>query len=353
MLYVSIFLWAAISAGFSFFNRSEVQKVIGGVLFCFLAVYLVFFAGLRAPNIAPDYLNYVDWLHRAGQSIDTIANEFKDPGFLLLFSVIHWLDLPDFTFFCIVAGISILAKFIFSKEVLNGYLTYLIFFLVFSRFYIVHDLVQVRVGVAIALASCGLVFAFKGRMLKGLLLFCFGLSFHLSVIMFFPVFLLLLFGFKGFSRGAILAIVLCSFALTSLISGLSGWLGSFSRLAPYLNGEYQTSVLSLLSFYFLIRLVIVGFILVTFYKYLSNVERFVLSLTVMGLALQILFSWNDSLSLRTAELFGFFDMVTFVMLLRFFDYKSRAAYAFFLLLVAGAFYSSSLKIIDAYASVLS
>jgi hypothetical protein len=214
-------------------------------------------------------------------------------------------------------------------------------------------MVQVRVGVAIALASCGLVFAFKGRMLKGLLFFCFGLSFHLSVIMFFPVFLLRLFGFKGFSRGAIVVVVLCSFALTSLISGLSGWLGSFSRLAPYLNGEYQTSVLSLLSFYFLIRLVIVGFILVTFYKFLSEIERFVLSLTVMGLALQILFSWNDSLSLRTAELFGFFDMVTFVMLLRFFDYKSRAAYAFFLLLVAGAFYSSSLKIIDAYASVLS
>lgn len=353
MLYVAIFLWAVISAVFSFINYSKALKVIGGIVFCFLCFYLVFFAGLRAPDIVPDYLNYVDWLHRAGQSIDTIVNEFKDPGFLLLFSVVHALGLPDFTFFCIVASVSILAKFIFSKEVLNGYLAYFVFFMIFSRFYIVHDMVQVRVGVAIALASCALIFFFKGQIIKGLFFLCLGLSFHLSVVMFFPVFLMLVFGFKGFSRGTIVAVLLCSFALTSLISGLSGWLGGFSRLAPYLNGEYQTSALSLISFYFLIRVMIVSFILVGFYQFLSDVEKFSLSLTVIGLALQILFSWNDSLSLRTAELFGFFDMVTFVMLMRFFTYKSGVAYALFLFAVGAVFYTSSLKIIDAYASVLS
>ncbi|KAI2694271.1 EpsG family protein [Pseudomonas sp. TNT3] len=350
---MSIFLWTAMGAGFSFVNDSRALKIFGFIVFCFLTVYLVFFAGLRAPDIAPDYFNYVEWLHRAGKSIDTIAAEFKDPGFLLLFSVVHWLGLPDFAFFCVVAGISILAKSVFSKEVLSGYFSYFIFFLIFSRFFIVHDLVQVRVGVAIALASCALMFFYKGQSLKGLLLFCFGLSFHLSVIMFFPVFILLMSGFKGFSRGLILSIIIASFALSSLISGLSGWLGGFSRLAPYLNGEYQTSALSLLSFYFLIRLSIISFILLAFYQVLSDVERFVLSISVIGLALQILFSWNDSLSLRTAELFGFFDMVTFVMLMRFFDCKSKIVYGVFLFAIAGAFYASSLKIIDAYASVLS
>ena len=158
MLYLSLFISTALLSIFSFVNDNERTKVIGGILFSFLFVYLVFFAGLRAPEIAPDYLNYIGWLNRVGLSLDTILAEFKDPGFLLAFSLVHWLGLPDFVFFCLIAYLSLQSKVIFSKNIFLGCFSYLIFFLIFSRFYIVHDMVQVRVGAAIALASCGLIF---------------------------------------------------------------------------------------------------------------------------------------------------------------------------------------------------
>lgn len=353
MLYLSVFILTALLSIFSFVDDDEKTKVVGGILFSFLLVYLVFFAGLRAPEVAPDYLNYIDWLNRAGLSLDTILAEFKDPGFLLAFSLVHWLGLPDFVFFCLIAYLSLQAKVIFSRNIFLGCYSYLIFFLIFSRFYIVHDMVQVRVGVAIALASCGLVFFFRDQYVKGVVFYLLGLSFHLSVVMYLPVFVLLFFGFKKLSRFNIVALLVGAFALSSLISGFSAQLSEISRLAPYLNGEYKTSALSLFSFYVMVRAALIVVILGLFYKKLSDAEHFVLCMSAVGLALQVLLSWNDTFSLRTAELFGMFDMACFVMLMRFLECRSKIVYGLLLFGVATVFYMATLKVVDDYASVLS
>jgi hypothetical protein len=100
-------------------------------------------------------------------------------------------------------------------------------------------------------------------------------------------------------------------------------------------------------------LALVATILTFFYKRLLGIEHFTLCMSVVGLAFQMLLSWNDSFSLRTAEIFGFFDMACFVMLMRFFNYRSRLVYGFLLFGIASIFYISSLKLVDAYASVLS
>lgn len=353
MLYLAIFFSTALCGLFPFVREENDSKIVAGIFFSFLLLFLILFAGLRGSEVAPDYFNYIDWLYSVGRSIDTILREFKDPGFLLAFSFIHWVGLPDFVFFSLIACLSLQAKAIFSKEIFGGNFAYLIFFLIFARFYIVHDMVQVRVGVAVALASCGAVFFYSRQVAKGLLFYCLGLSFHLSVIMFFPFILLIMLGFRHFSRVQLASLLIASFALSSLIAGFSNQLMGFSRLAPYLNGEYHTNPLSLFSFYFIVRLVLVVSILAFFYKYLSGIEHFTLCMSVAGLAFQMVLSWNDSFSLRTAEIFGFFDMACFVMLMRFLNYRSRMLYGLLLFGMASVFYISSLKLVDAYASVLS
>ena len=77
------------------------------------------------------------------------------------------------------------------------------------------------------------------------------------------------------------------------------------------------------------------------------------TITAIGLALQISLSWNDSFSLRAAEIFGFFDMACFVMLMRLFDYRSRFLYGLMLVGMAAVFYVSSLKMVEDYRSVFS
>lgn len=353
MLYLVTFFSTALFGLFPFVREEKHSKIIAGILFSFLLLFLVLFAGLRGAKVAPDYFNYIDWLYSVGLSVDTILQEFKDPGFLLTFSLIHWVGLPDFVFFTLIAFLSLQAKLIFSKEIFRGYFAYFLFFLIFARFYIVHDLVQVRVGVAVALASCGVIFFYRRQVAKALLFYCLGLSFHLSVVMFLPFIILIMFGFRYFSRLQLVTLLTASFVLSSLIAGLSSQLMGFSRLAPYLNGEYHTNALSLFSFYFLVRLALISSILTFFYQRLYDIEHFALGMSVVGLAFQMLLSWNDSFSLRTAEIFGFFDMACFVMLMRFLDYRSRLIYGFLLFGIAAVFYISSLKLVDTYASVLS
>ncbi|EXF95570.1 hypothetical protein HK44_025340 [Pseudomonas fluorescens HK44] len=353
MLYLSIFL-AALLCGFFSLVRDERNMIIfSRTVFAILLLYLVMFAGLRAPDVAPDYFNYIDWLYRVGKSPESIFEEFKDPGFLLTFSFINWLGLPDFVFFSFIAFISLQAKAIFSNVVFRGCFSYFLFFLIFSRFYIVHDMVQVRVGAAIALASCGIMFFYTGQKTKGLIFYFLALSFHFSVMVFLPCFVFVMLGFRYFGRASIAVLLGSAFALSTLISGFTDSLSEFSRLAPYLNGEYHTAALSLFSFYFLVRFTLVVTVLIIFYERLTEVERFVLCMSVVGLALQVLLSWNDSFSLRAAEVFGFFDMACFAMLMRLFNYRSRIIYSLMLVGIAAVFYVSSLKMVEDYHSVLS
>lgn len=353
MLYLLIFLTALSCGFFSLVRDQKNITAISRVLFAVLFLYLVLFAGLRASDVAPDYLNHIDWLYRVGTSPESIFEEFKDPGFLLTFSFIHWLGLPDYVFFSLVALISVYAKSVFSNIVLRGYFSYLLFFMIFSRFYIVQDMVQVRVGVAIALASCGMMFFYTGQKTKGLIFYFLALGFHLSVIVFLPCFALVMLGFRYVGRVGIAVLLGSAFALSTLISGFADRLSGFSRLAPYINGEYHTSALSLFSFYFFSRITLVVTVLIVLYQRLTESERFVLSLSAVGLALQVSLSWNDSFSLRSAEIFGFFDMSCFVMLIRLFDYRSRFLYWLMLVGIATVFYASSLKMVEDYHSVFS
>ncbi|TVT90124.1 EpsG family protein [Pseudomonas sp. RGB] len=353
MLYFLVF-FTALSCGFFSLVRDQKNIVIlSRPLFAVLFLFLFLFAGLRAPDMAPDYLNYISWLYRVGTSPESIFEEFKDPGFLLTFSFIHWLGLPDYVFFSFVSLISLYAKSIFSNIALRGCFSYLLFFMIFSRFYIVQDMVQVRVGVAIALASCGMMFFYTGQKTKGLIYYFLALSFHLSVITFLPCFALVMLGFRFVGRVSIVVLLGLAFALSTLISGFADRLSGFSRLAPYINGEYHTSALSLFSFYFITRMTLVTGILIVLYQRLTEAERFILSLSAIGLALQISLSWNDSFSLRAAEIFGFFDMACFVMLMRLFDYRSRFLYGLMLVGMAAVFYVSSLKMVEDYRSVFS
>lgn len=353
MLYLSIFL-TALSCGFFSLVRDQKSTVIlSRFLFAVLFLFLFLFAGLRAPDVAPDYLNYISWLYQTGTSPESIFEEFKDPGFLLTFSFIHWLGLPDYVFFSFVALISLYAKSIFSNIALRSSFSYLLFFMIFSRFYIVQDMVQVRVGIAIALASCGMIFFYIEQKAKGIIFYFLALGFHLSVIAFLPCFALVMLGFRYVGRVGIAVLLGSSFALNSIISGFADHLSGFSRLAPYINGEYHTSQLSLLSFYFVTRITLVVWVLISLYQKLTEVERFFLTLSAIGLALQISLSWNDSFSLRAAEIFGFFDMASFVMLMRLFGYRSRFLYWLMLVGMAAVFYVSSLKMVEDYRSVFS
>lgn len=353
MAYFLMFIFLSLSELVSSLGKYFSYRYAGKTYFVLLFAVMVIFAGFRAPGIDPDYSNYIEWLHSTYNNPSEIFTQFKDPGFTGLYVVLKFLSIPDTIFFCVVAFISLQAKSVFSKYIMNGAWAYLLFFMICSRFYIVHDLIQIRVGVAISLASCALVSIYRGGRFGALAVYLLALSFHLSVIMFAPIIFMVWFGFRFLNRFSLILIPALSFVFSGAIVLLSGQLRSIERLAPYINGEYQTTAVSLFSFYFIVRLALLSFIISSLYRKMSDFERFLVFMSVMGLSLQALLSWNDSLSLRFAELFGFFDMACFLVVTRFFEKKSQILYVIGLVGLGGLLYFSSTKLVAEYAASFS
>lgn len=349
MGYFLVFVAVSLTELVATIGRTCHFRYAGRTYFVVVFAAMVLFAGARAPGVDPDYLNYVGWLQSIYFNPDSFFTELKDPGFSALYVLLKFIGFSDAVFFCLIAFIALYAKMAFSRSVFNGAWAYFLFFLVFARFFIVHDMIQVRVGVAISLSSFALIGLYRGQRTAPLIVYLIGMSFHLSVAMFAPVVILLIAGFRHFSRFWLIAIPAASFFLGGVIVSFSSHLAAIPRLAPYINGEYATTAITFFSFYFLIRVAFLSIVILALYKRLSHFETFLVFMSVLGLSVQILLSWNDSLSLRFAELFGFFDMACFVMLFRFFDAKSRFLYACGLIAFGGVLYFSSLKLVGEYS----
>ncbi|TWR92319.1 EpsG family protein [Pseudomonas saxonica] len=349
MAYYAIAILASIFLlGAALFRNSPAERLSVSIVALLYVVGLAIFAGFRSPDIAPDYLNYVSWL-KSIQENNLFFDEMKDPLFVGTYLVINDLGFSDTSFFFLIALLSLGFKYLFSKFVFDNKYVLMILFLILSRFYIPHDFIQVRVGLAIGLASCGLILFFKGRRFLGSLLYLIGLGFHLSVSIFIPVFFMLILNLQLKSRLVLSALIISSFMLSFVLPNAINIFANVERVTPYLNGGYATTATPLFSFYFMSRFFLIVLIITVYLERLSAVEKFVTLMSILGLCIQIMLSWNDAFSLRFAELFGFFDMAMFCMMYRFFDSKSKLIYSLGLMIMSFIYYYSSLKLVSEYA----
>lgn len=348
-VYGVAFVVMAIMALTDFFSKSRSLSVVLAVCFAIMCLFFALLAGLRAPTVDPDYLNYLGWLERLSNEPGLVISEPKDPGFQMLYVALHAFGFNVEVFFALIALLSVGFKAYYARQVFDGRFAMLVFFMVFARFYIVHDFIQIRVGVAIAIASCALILAFDQRRWAALALYLVAISFHAAVLAMLPAFLLFFASRVNVPRYWQVLVLLGAASLLGLVPFAVQHLSMFSRIAPYLSGEYKTTTISLFSIYFLVRLIFVLFLLVAVYHLLGSFERFLVFMSTLGLGFQIAFSWNDALGLRLAEVFGFYDMAMLCLVLKFLDFRSRLLFVLVLLCLASVFYVSSLKLVGAYA----
>lgn len=333
--------------GTACFKNTTAEKISISIAAFIYITGLAVFAGLRSPDVAPDYLNYVSWLRNISEN-NSFFEEIKDPLFVGTYLVLNNLGFSDALFFFLIAIFSLSFKYLFSKIVFDNKYSLMILFLILSRFYIPHDFIQVRVGLAIGIASCGLMFFFKGQRSLGSILYIISLGFHLSVSVFVPIFAMLLLNAQVKSRWFLSALIIISVLLSSVLPKALNIFSSIERLAPYLDGGYETKVTPLFTFYFMSRFLLVVVLIAVYFERLNATEKFVTRMSIFGLCIQIMLSWNDALSLRFAELFGFFDMAMFCIMYRFFEYKSKVIYSLFLIMMGFIYFYSSLKLVNDY-----
>ncbi|NWL44940.1 EpsG family protein [Pseudomonas alloputida] len=348
IIYVIAFAASAVMAMTDFFSKGRSVKAILLLLLAVFCIAYALLAGLRGGGVDPDYVNYVSWLARLDRQPSLVFGEFKDPGFQLLYLAVSELGLGHAFFFVLVAFISLAFKAYYARHVFAGRFAMLVFFMIFARFYIVHDFIQIRVGLAIAIASCAMILCYEQRRVAAMMLYLLAASFHAAVLAMFPLFLIFLIRQFSIPRILQLGILAGAFLMLLVLPLAVSHLAAFSRIAPYLSGEYHTTKISLFSIYFIVRFCFAMFLIVVVYPSLEGGQRFLLLMSVIGLAYQIAFSWNDALGLRFAEVFGFFDMAMLCLLIKYLDFNSRLLFFLGLVMLGGVFYASSLKLVNPY-----
>jgi len=308
-------------------------------VFWVLLVFLSLFVGFFSKTGSVDYDNYVDLLSEniPANRYDLLA--LKDPFFQLIGFILRNSDGSLITLTFVTAFLSIWIKLtVFSNKYYKNFFGVAVLFL-FSRFFLLHEFTQMRAALGIAFISIAVLYALEKKPSLMLLMVALAGLTHLSTVALLPV---ILFAYKtSFRLKQIFFVVLLVVALAlALVFDAE----NFSRISPYLTGEYYVSENTLLSFYFIIKIFVVAALSFK-WSLLNPGLRCALIATVYGMFLTLVFLQNDVLSLRLSELTAVFDCICFAY---FFKYVLKINYFhsyYFAFILAGFFFFSATNVV--------
>ena len=214
-----------------------------------------------------------------------------------------------------------------------------------GRFFLLHEFTQLRASLGIALISLSIVYAMENRPVLLVATASLAALTHLSTLALLPAVLLV------YPAGYKIKIYIAAFAAVGALSVATLFnMDRFSRLAPYLTGEYPVTTNTLFSLYFMFKVTLLAGLLLQ-WKSLPTAMRHALVISAYGILLTWLFVQNDVLSLRLGELTAVFDCLCFAY---FFRHGLRlgpvCGYGAGLG-IAVLFYFSSIKIVNSLSGV--
>lgn len=323
-------------------NINTQSLYIVGVL---LITILSLFSGLRSPASDPDYFNYIDWLNPQTPIQDwTELLSKKDPLFQIIGILFRSND-EDLVFLMLaisLISLSIKIRILKSPEY-RGLLGLGLLFLI-SRFFLVHEFTQIRAGLAISLATLAFIYSLERRWILALIILALGVLTHASTIVLAP---LLLYSHPANLRRKILFGGLAVALITFLVLYTQYSADIIARISPYFSGEYDVKENSLLSFYFLIKIATVAFLLFQWHDLNRGMRLAVIS-CLYGIILTIIFLDNDVLSLRLSELTAIFDSICLAYIFIFYSGKYRLIAMQYAILLSAIFYGSASRIVNDY-----
>ncbi|MBS3989461.1 MAG: EpsG family protein [Dethiobacter sp.] len=317
-----------------------------------VALILIFFSGLRGEGVDADLINYISWFYGISRASFDYISLAKDPAFVVLSILSHQLGFGIQLVLFSFALVAVTTKILYFKLSDSFKYWHIAVYLYFCRFYFVQDMTQIRAGAAIGLATLAFILIYKKRNLFGVCLFAISLFFHLSVVVLVPVVVAVYLGRDFISRYPIFIIIILSFFLNAyldyffIISGLYSHL----RLVDYIGGAFETVELSLFSFYFIIKILLLGYLIFFQWSNLTRFWRLVVYIGVISSCFQLAFSQYDSLALRLAEVFALFDVQLFMapLFIEKLGRHFRSLYLSFLIVLGAVFFISSLNIMNPY-----
>jgi hypothetical protein len=197
----------------SFLFVSKYIRIPQKYLLFVIAVVLILIAGLRQTGVDFDSTAYADIF----DTFDSPVNYFKDyqynslfePAYYLIPGIIKsYLSLNITWSFLIFAIIGIGLKFIAIPRLTD--LVFLSAIVYCGHFFILHDMTQIRAGIASGILLLCIPQIQKRNFFRFLLLLCLGLLFHYSMIIFLPFYFL---GSKSINKKVYLSLLFVPYIL--------------------------------------------------------------------------------------------------------------------------------------------
>jgi len=340
VIYILYFIFLAILAiqyDFTPFNNNY-------LLFSVI-VLLALLAGLRGINVSRDYYNY----RYIFDNVYTFTNgnlsylTVFEPGFIaiiLFFRLIFEYNyvvaiMLFYAFFSVILKI-----YAIRRLSVNPYLTILFYF---SYYFLIHEMTQIRIGLASAIFLLSLIPFLQGKRKSFVCLILIASLFHYSAIFYL---LLLMFDINKFNRNLYSCIIILSLILGVLKLPLLSLFGNFdfANISDKLNNYVELSEngsLSINVFNSLNILNILCCIYLMFFVSKETIERdkklmLFLKCSILSIFLLSFLSGAAAFSFRFFQLFGVVQMFLFTYLSRYFP--ARKFNIFILVLIAAFFF---------------
>lgn len=298
-----------------FRNRLKYFNVFTSI---FIIVALIYSAGFRIDGYDfSNYKNGYEW------------NSFREPFFRLLVTFLHILSASYRSFFVIVATITVLLTYKYLAQE-DGELYWLALLVFVSNYYMQHDYIQIRIGLACSIFLYQLYYIAKGKKKKALALWIISCCCHFSMIIGAVSFFISKKRISDFEALSFLLIftflfilAIKGFSLVSLayhIPGISYYYRLYTLAMK--NGQYTTiniyNPLYLLRFFIFFLCLFKRKILL---KYTGDIFYY-LRLYFCGILIYLLFADIPVFAFRGSEIFFITELLLFPMIKRLFADKN-------------------------------
>jgi hypothetical protein len=342
VIYILYFIFLAILA-----IQYEFIPLKNNYLLCTIILLLALLAGLRGIDVSRDYYNY---RYIFDNVYDLTANNplsylsIFEPGFFAI--ILFFRGIFEYNYVVAImlfyAFTSVLLKVYAIKRLsINPYLTILFYF---SYYFLVHEMTQVRIGLASGIFLIALIPFLKGKRIVFVGLILFASLFHYSAIFYL---LLLLFNTNKFNRNLYTIVLILSLILAIIKLPLLNLLGNFdpSNLSDKLNNYVELTENGSVTVNVFNSLNICNILCCIFLLFFVNKEtilndnRLVLFLkcNILSIFLLSFLAGVPIFSFRFSELFGVAQIFLFTYLVRYLPLK-KFNVLFLVLLAAFFFY---------------
>jgi hypothetical protein len=276
------------------------------LIFIFLVLVLILTAGLRIPNSDRDYQNYIDLFEKA-------PDIFVEPFFIFISLFVKYIfGNTPIVLFLVFSILSIGIKYFALKRITE--LWFISIFIYFSYYFILHDLTQIRAGVAASFLFLLISPIYNRKLFQFLLISLLAICFHYSAI----VFLFLWFFKKGINKKILYLIIpfgyLIHFFSPDVFLNLP-FEGINSKLIMYkaLQEEYsEWGNINVFNLYLLFK-ISVYYILLFKLNYISRINKYsnlIISIYGFSIFSFLFFSRMPIVSFRIYELLGVIEIIS-------------------------------------------